>query len=220
MALTVKWIRCRVALEKRAAFSDAQARWAPVADAVGFLGQHGGFADDGEACVVAMWSDLTAVETFMTCLHDPLAARTGQVATYDSCETTLLHGVLRMTPAPARQGSGRLLRIAECQVRDERRAHFVDAQVGVWLPAMTSADGMLGGVFAVSARDPSSFLVVSAWRDEDSYATYAREQVPELRARAAVEHDVVTLRGRRVLLEPTWRVAPSFGGGEPMWRSS
>ncbi len=215
--MLLKWIVCRVAADKAAAFSQAQRAWGACADAVGFLGQAGGFAGD-DACVAALWSDEPALAAFMAHLHDPIVAGTVQERTYESLETTPFRPLLRMRAASGARASlasvvdavvdATVIRVADCRVRDGRADHFVDAQLRVWLPGMAAAPGMRGGFFSVSQEDPRRFLVVTGWDAAAAHDAYAKERVPELRAAASVDDDLESLRGHRVLCEPSWRVHP------------
>jgi quinol monooxygenase YgiN len=149
----------------------------------------------------------------MAHMHDPIVTRCGQRQTYESCATAVLRGVFRMPGEAGRLedafASARLIRVADCRVRPERREHFVDAQLTVWAPGMAKAPGMLGGIFTVSATDPTRFLVLTGWANAAAHAAYAKDRVPALRALATLDEDVLTLEGRRVAVEPSWLVSPA-----------
>src|SRR5262245_14014824 len=97
--------------------------------------------------------------------HDQVAADSGQAGTYQAIEVATGESELTMPGAArtlaAAASGGVFLRVADCQVRPERREHFVTAQRETWLPGMAAADGMLGGLF--SRLGECRYLVTTWW---------------------------------------------------------
>jgi heme-degrading monooxygenase HmoA len=82
--MLLKWIRCKVPEEKKAAFSAAQEKWHDLKGCPGFLGQVGGWnaAKPHEACILAFWENLDSYQSFMSCKHDEIFERSRQKETY------------------------------------------------------------------------------------------------------------------------------------------
>ena len=67
---------------------------------------------------------------------------------------------------------------------------------------------MLGGAFTDLGHH--RYLVTILWSDPAAHQRYASQDVPRLRARAALDNDndVHTMTGHRLVLEPAWSVLP------------
>lgn len=207
----VKWITCSVRDDDRGRFDTAQRCWSQIADQPGLIVQAGGWdSKTSSACALACWTSAKAYRTFMAGRHDRVAAGSGHTGTYQSIETATGKSELTM-PGTARTlteavSGGAFLRVADCQVRSERREHFATAQRETWLPGMAAADGMLGGLF--SRLGEYRYLVTTWWSSIDAHDRYASEDVPALRRAAGAGDDLDSLRGYGVLLEPGWLVLP------------
>lgn len=214
--MLLKWIVCEVSPESRQAFSQAQQQWQRIRYAEGLIAQIGGFdaAADNTACIAALWRDEACYQQFMATLHDAVSDDSDQAAHYQSSQTTRYRVVSRM---PGQQPDlanaltqGKLLRVAECDVKTGHHPAFVRAQLDVWTPGMATQDGMLGGLFA---RQPDSgrFIVLTSWRDEEAHQHYADNQLPKLRQQAPPNVVLDGLLGRRIQLDPAWAIA-GFSG--------
>ncbi|MFC7441195.1 YdbC family protein [Laceyella putida] len=97
--MLLKWITCAVPPQTREAFSEAQAKWAPLRTAPGFHGQLGGWShpDPTHAHLLAFWQDQAHYDYFMRHLHDPLYEQTGQAGTYSGIAVT--HLAAKIDPA-------------------------------------------------------------------------------------------------------------------------
>ncbi len=105
---------------------------------------------------------------------------------------------------PTHIAGASLVRLAHCQVRVTRQAHFLRAQAQVWNPAMTGSAGMRGGVFA--QRGEAEFLVLSLWRSTLDHERYLSERFPDLRRRSGAADDLDNITADLVDLEPAWTV--------------
>lgn len=220
--MLLKRIACTVPSQTRERFATAQAAWSALSRTVGFLAQIGGWrADAGhEAVILGFWRDGGACETFMRKVHDDIFNRSRQGETYAHAAiarfdvSMTMNGVVENL-TDAIRGAG-FVRIAECDVRPERREHFIDAQCRIWNPAMRDA-GMRRGEFAVDIDRPNHFLVCSFWQDESSHARYAATAVPQLRTRAEVDLDCALVVSRSFVSQPAWVVlgADHVGAREP-----
>jgi hypothetical protein len=196
----VKWITCEV--DDHDGFDAAQRRWSAIAGTPGLIVQTGGWdSKSPTACVLGCWTDAGTYKTFMEQRHDQVFGDSGQQRTYRSIEVATGESELTM---PGTLGKGALLRVADCQVRPERREHFVTVQREVWIPRMAVAEGMLGGLFSRLGED--RYLVTSGGAAADAHRRYGQEDVPALRDTAGAGDDLVSLRGYAVPLEPEWLV--------------
>ena len=98
-----------------------------------------------------------------------------------------------------------LLRVAHCQVREDRTEHFALMQEKVWNPAMAGSPGMLRGVFA-EAEPVREFMVLSMWNSAAERAKYRTERVERLALRAQTGADISAVAGDVIDLEPSWTV--------------
>lgn len=92
VGLLVKYIRCEVEEEKRAAFSKAQGEWDRLSEVDGFLGQFGGWSGSGEAVILAFWDSRQAYQYFMEHVHDTIFLENNQGKTYRSITVKLYEG--------------------------------------------------------------------------------------------------------------------------------
>jgi hypothetical protein len=121
----------------------------------------------------------------MTSAHDRLQRETGQAGSHESLSMDVGDVVLEMPSAAAGPPAGltgaRLLRVADCTVRPDHEEHFRGVQQQVWAPAMTRADGMLGGMFVrlASGRSPAvseTFAGPARGRRRDRGPGYSQER--------------------------------------------
>jgi heme-degrading monooxygenase HmoA len=201
-----KWITCDVPARTRERFAADQQRWSVIADQPGLIGQVGGWdSRTGRAHVLGLWADAGSHQAFLRDRHDAvadtgghtgIAVALGEVVLTMSGATTVVAGAM----------SGGLLRVADCHLVAGAEEHFVAVQREVWAPAMAAA-GVLGGVLARPAA--RRYLVATFWPDVETHRRYA-EDVPRVRAQAAVDLDIASMSGHVLALEPTWRVFPIY----------
>ncbi len=171
----------------RAQFSTAQGHWSVISDQPGLVGQVGGWDNSGRALVLGLWADDSAYRSFMRLRHDAVADQAGQRRTYTEIELAIGEVMFLMSgeaeSVPSAIAGGSLLCVAYCQVRPGRDAHFID----------------LGH---------HRYLVTTLWSDPAAHQRYASQDVPRLRARAALDDDLRTMAGHSLVLETAWRVLP------------
>ncbi len=133
--------------------------------------------------------------------HDRIAL--AQTGTYREIVVRLFEHRLDIGERfPTHIAGASLVRLAHCQVRVTRQAHFLRAQAQVWNPAMTGSAGMRGGVFA--QRGEAEFLVLSLWRSALDHERYLSERFPDLRRRSGAADDLDNITGDLVDIEPAW----------------
>lgn len=204
-----KWVVCQAT--DREAFDRGQRAWTDLAALPGFLGQAGGWsaAVPGQAHVFGFWADRKSYDAFMAAGHDRLAAE--HRSSYREIEVRLFDVTLEIgTFRPAELTRTEVVRLAHCLVRPDRREHFVAVQQDVWIPAMSSAAGMLGGTFGERDRGPerAEFLVLSLWESAGEQHDYSSGSVRRLRRAANAAEDIEHLVGALIELEPAWTVLP------------
>jgi heme-degrading monooxygenase HmoA len=201
--MLVKWITCWPT--DRAAFGLGQEAWGELHGVPGFLGQGGGWSRNtaGMVQIFGFWSDPSSYQAFMDGAHDRIAA--AQVGTFEDLRVRVFGQRLNIGHGfPASLSAVSLLRLAHCQARRHRQAHFVRTQASVWNPGMAASSGMCGGVFAQSGD--LEFLVLSAWRTSEDHQRYLDERFDRLRERAGLTADLDSVTGDLVDLEPSWTV--------------
>ncbi|WP_078888735.1 YdbC family protein [Streptomyces sclerotialus] len=201
--MLVKWIRCTVV--DRRGFERGQRKWAGLPGEPGFRGQGGGWSRTrpGVAHLVAFWESRAFYDSFMARSHDRLAA--AQIGTYKNSQTRLFEHELDVKvgfrPVFA---DADVLRLAYCQVKQDRVDHYKLMQEKVWNPAMAGSPGMLRGLLG---RAPGEeFLVLSLWQSAAERGKYRPERIERLALRAQMAADIAGVTGDVVDLEPSWTV--------------
>lgn len=214
-AMLLKWIMCRVSEQLRVPFSASQSKWRQLSKVPGFLGQFGGWnlKSNEEACIVAMWQDENHYKQFMKQQHDKIVRHNDQMNTYESIDVSLLTPTYDM-PGCRESMAASLqeacaLRIADCFVKPEREAHFVEMQQEIWIPSMCKAEGMLAGVFSKVEHEPSRYMVTTLWKSLEAHEEYAEKLVPSLRKNSDVSEDLQQIVGGIVALNNDWLVLPN-----------
>lgn len=211
--MRVKWIVCHVIGRLKNEFSLAQEKWADIKDAPGLVGQIGGWdlKSENTACILGFWEDEASLKFFMEHLHDKITSANHQSQYCSSIEVGHFNTLLTMEGA-CRHLTGalkkaKLLRIADCQVKKEKTAHFEKVQKEVWLPGIQKAQGMLGGKFSRGMPTAESrYLVSTLWNSEDDHASYVEADLLRLRINSDVKNDLAHMVGRQVLLVDAWKV--------------
>ncbi|MGX1853507.1 YdbC family protein [Streptomyces sp. NPDC055299] len=201
--MLVKWIRLTVV--DRRGFERGQRKWAGLLGEPGFRGQGGGWSRGrpGVAHLVAFWESRAFYDSFMARSHDRLAA--AQVGTYKDAQVRLFEHEfdVKVGFRPS-FGEVDVLRLAHCQVHQDRVDHFMLMQEKVWNPAMAGSPGMQRGMLG---RAPGEeFLVLSMWQSAAERGKYRPERVERLALRAQIAADVRAIAGDVVELEPSWTV--------------
>lgn len=211
--MLIKWIICRVPEAKRGAFDRAQQAWRRLSEVAGFRGQIGGWnADDpAVACILGLWAHYGAERNFMNDLHDVIVEATGQDEMYDESrvsrfEVMFEHAGSARTIQHASAEAG-YLRVTECRVHFNRQAHYVQTQQEEVFPAMSGFDGLLHGCLCRSNDDPTHFLLVTWWRDQDACARWSLPEHPGRDPRSS--DDVRSLEASIIAIDRAWSVPAS-----------
>lgn len=210
--MILKWIVCKVLNNKKEEFSFAQEEWKALKDVNGFIGQIGGWdlKNASNACVLGVWENSRAYRHFMDNIHDQIFHKNNQKQSYESISVTLFKSLFDI-PGDYKQlrdslTKGRLLRIADTIVNDNRKQHFIKVQKEIWNPGMSKASGMYSGAFSKVSGTLNRYLVTTLWKDERSHQKYVETILPLLVQQAEVEKDIKSIQGRFILLENKWSV--------------
>ncbi|MER0240765.1 YdbC family protein [Streptomyces sp. HSW2009] len=201
--MLVKWIRCSVV--DRPGFERGQREWAGLLNEPGFRGQGGGWSRQrpNVAHVFGFWESRSFYDSFMARSHDRLSA--GQASTFTDMQVLLFERQFDVKVGFEPQfGDVDVVRVAHCQVHEDRVEHFTLMQEQVWNPAMAGSPGMLRGVFGQAPGH--EFLVLSMWNSAAEHGKYREGRVQRLGDRAEVDTDVTAVTGDVVAIEPSWTV--------------
>ncbi|MBE0650848.1 MAG: YdbC family protein [Bacteroidales bacterium] len=210
--MIIKWIVCEVEDEKKQAFSAAQEKWLEIKGAKGFLAQVGGWDLENQnvACIIAFWESRADLYSFMSNLHDKIFHGNNQVETYKSIQISHFYDRIEM------RGSGeslleaarlsKLLRIADCEAKPDRIAHFEKVQKEIWLPGMKDSNGMLGGVFSQDINQNNHYLVSTFWDTQENHSDYVKFKLPVFQKKADIKSDLLDITGRKVRLMDSWSI--------------
>ncbi|CAN5405087.1 YdbC family protein [soil metagenome] len=213
--MLLKWIMCRVSEQLRVPFSASQSKWRQLSKVPGFLGQFGGWnlKSNEEACIVAMWQDENHYQQFMKQQHDKIVRHNDQMNTYDSIDVSLLTPTYDMPGCResmmASLQEACALRIADCVVKPEREAHFVEMQHEIWIPSVCKADGMLAGAFSKVEQESNRYMVTTLWKSLEAQEEYSAKVMPKLRKASDQSQDLDQILGGIVSLNRDWLVLPN-----------
>lgn len=208
----IKLIVCNVKENLKRDFSKAQEKWFETRQADGFVGQIGGWDlnNENDACIVSFWKNKKSLESFMQNTHDKIIHGNQQHENYNSLSVAKYDTVIDMEGSSSSLVDaikfGKLLRIADCLVREEKAQHFETVQKAIWLPGMKKANGMLGGHFSKAADHTPNYLVSSLWDSIENHKDYVSHQLPAYQIKADVQNDVEDMVGRQILLVQSWKI--------------
>lgn len=208
----IKWIVCNVNKNFEKEFSTAQEQWIETQNSVDFIGQVGGFDLNNKkiACIISFWENESSLKLFMKNIHDKVFLNNNQSEFYNSIKVDYFNSVLKMDGKfdllIDALNNGKLLRIADCLVKQEKVNHFELAQKEVWLPGMKNNQGMLGGVFSKDDKNASHYLVSTFWSSLENHRKYVETNLPKLKVKADVKNDIASIIGRQILLIDSWKV--------------
>jgi heme-degrading monooxygenase HmoA len=210
--MIIKWIVCKVPHGKKEEFSCAQEEWKALKGVNGFRGQIGGWdlKHNSDACVLGIWEDFESYKHFMDNIHDQIFHKNNQKRSYESISVTLFESLFDI-PGVYNEiyeslSKGKILRVADTTIYDNREQDFIKVQKEIWNPGMNKASGMYSGVFSKGTRTLNRYLVTTLWEDERSHQKYVETILPLLRHKAEVEKDISFILGRLILLDDKWSV--------------
>ena len=210
----IKCIVCSVPTSLKDKFSSSQEEWNRTNSAKGFIAQAGGWNlnddDETEACIISFWENKEALRNFMTNLHDQILSENKQDQFYTSISVDHFNSILPMegdlSTLIETINNAKLLRIADCIVKQDKMGHFEEVQKDIWQPGMKKAKGMLGGNFSKSVNNTNKYLVFTFWDSRENHNSYANKILPGLRERADVSNDIDIITGKQILMVDSWKI--------------
>lgn len=208
----IKWIVCCIKKNFEKEFSLAQEKWIKMQETSGLIGQIGGWdlKDKNTACVISFWEDQKSLEYFMQNIHDKIFLENKQVEYYDSIEVGYFNSILSMEGECSSLvdiiKNAKLLRIADCFVKQNNIDDFEKVQNEIWLPGMKNSNGMLGGKFSQSNNNSSRYLVSTFWNSLENHDNYVENKLPKLKVLANVKSLINSITGRQIIIVDSWKV--------------
>jgi heme-degrading monooxygenase HmoA len=204
--MLTKWIVAEAS--NRAAFDEAQKRWADLLEYDGFIVQVGGWIESfpTKAGIFATWRDFGAYRRFMESGHDALANQ--QKEFYERIETTIASVIMRINQPDPRvlAESAECVRISDATLQPNSSPIFVARQLQIWNPVLQSASGMLGALICRVDRNRDRFLAASFWRDRADLENFQQTIFPATSKQADMETYMKTLVSYHFSLEGAWQV--------------
>ena len=211
--MLVKWLVATVPSDRRDAFFASQQDWAPLAHCEGFLGQVGGWDQNGRGCVLGFWRDTATYDRFMALAHDAILANSSGPPPFSRLDITTSHSIVRLPgtafDAVSAIASARWLRVRDCTLAPEHTTGFVAQALRARPERLAATDAFCAGM--VSATSPSSaptdfrFFETTLWSRSDAPAG----PLPTVRSKRAPQAVVTALAEHRVALEPSWCILPA-----------
>jgi len=208
----IKWIVCNVPSQLQKQFLLAQEAWSKTSKSKGFIGQTGGWniKNTNEACIISFWKNKESLQHFMNNLHDVIFANNNQIATYSSIKVSYFNALMNIEGELKNISdvisNSKLIRIADCIVKEDKINHFEEVQKTIWIPTMKKATGILGGKFSINEQHKLNYLVSTFWDSETHHQNYIKTQLPVNQKNAKIEVDLKSITGKLVLIEKSWNV--------------
>ncbi|WP_409175589.1 YdbC family protein [Brevibacillus fortis] len=152
--MLIKWITCKVTENQKQSFSHAQAKWRPLEEITGFLGQVGGWNQHQplEACILTVWESREHYQSFMEKDHDPIFHQTGQAQTYEAISVQLFS---KLTYSDERQMLDGL-----------ESAQILRVVCGSENNVLAEARAVPGGIVGQSLKDSLQYIAASLWKND------------------------------------------------------
>ncbi|MDQ0881963.1 hypothetical protein QFZ73_002974 [Peribacillus sp. V2I11] len=134
--MLMKWIKCQANEENKRSFSKAQEGWGELRNSAGFMGQIGGWnrTDPFEAGILSVWKDFHSYQSYMQHQHDEIFGKSDQGSTYTNISVDIYEKIFHIGTKDITDffGKGKVLRVADCSVENDKQAHFEQVQKSVW----------------------------------------------------------------------------------------
>jgi len=172
----------------------------------GFVGQTGGFDDQGVLRLVALWQSHEAL--LASCA---VAKRWNPRSENRGVKVRMaLPGAAPTTPEALSQA--RVLRLVQGKVNPGAQEELLELQLAFWRPPLSARQDMLGGWVGICDLPPFHYLAVTLWRTEAAHNRWVEEFVPRLREQTQARQAFAEIHPHKVLLASELRRLP--GGRE------
>lgn len=210
--MIIKWTVCSVPVSERRVFSYRQRDWKRMARIKGFLGRIGGWniKNPLEACTLTFFQDMDAYQLFVDRGHSDLIRLSESAERFSIIDSQVyqkendIFGLSHEQVYASIADCGHLLKIGDCQVREEKKEDFLLMQCSVWNLGMANAPGMTTGLFAESVQDATRYLILTRWKSRGEYQAYEEHVLPKLLNWAYDDQVEEQFQGRLIRLVEDW----------------
>jgi len=210
--MVVKWIVCNIKNNFKKEFSLAQEQWIETQNAIGFIGQAGGWDLDNKktACIISFWENEKSLKLFMENIHDKIFSTNMQSDYFDSINIQYFNMLLEIE---SNSGSlidalnnAKLLGIKDFKVNQKKIEPFEIVQKKICFPEMKKVKGMLGGYCSKAVIDSSGYLVSTFWDDIEDYKSYMEKELAGHKVNANIKNEIDQKTERQILLVDSWKI--------------
>jgi heme-degrading monooxygenase HmoA len=208
----VKWIVCDIKKNFERDFSLAQEQWIATQEAVGFIGQVGGWDSESKktACIISFWENENSLKLFMENTHDKIFFNNNQSEYYTSINVDHFNSLWEM------KGNSnafidvlnkiKLLRIEDYIVIQEKSKHFEMVRENSCFSELKKAKGMFGCKILKAVNDVSRYLVSSFWDSIESYDNYLEQKISLHEVTTDAQDDINQVFIRQIILVDSWKI--------------
>ena len=205
--MLIKWLVATVPAPQRRAFSSSQQAWAPLSHCEGFLGQVGGWDQDGRGCIIGLWRDTATYDRFMALAHDAILAQSSGPPPFSKLDIELSHSIVRYAGTAAHLAAAleraRWLRVQDCTVHADHTMDFVAGALQTRPARLAASSAFCAG--STSVGDGRRFFETTLWDTADVPAG----PLPTVRSSKTPDAPLTRLTAHRVALEPSWTLLPT-----------
>lgn len=208
--MIINWIVSSVPVSDRRTFSNRQRVWKQLANTPGFLGRIGGWniKNPIEASIFTFWKDMDSYQESIEAgyfggeLDHSERSSIVDLQVYQKKNDII--GLKRKQVFAPIADCGHLLKIGDCQIKEEKKDNFLLMQQSVWNLGMANTPGMTTGLFAESVQATNRFLILTRWKNKDEYTAFEEHILPKLLHWAYDEKVEEQFQGRLIRLVKDW----------------
>lgn len=210
--MIIKWTVCSVPVSDHRVFSYHQHDWKKISNVKGLLGRIGGWniKNPIEACTLTFFRDIDSYQLFLKSGYAELMHRSESAERFLFVDSHVyqkeidIFGFSHEQVFASITDCGHLLKIGDCQIREEKKEDFLLMQRSVWNLGMANAPGMTTGLFAESIQDVSRYLILTRWRNRGEYQAFEEHVLPKLLNWAYDNEVEEQFQGRLIRLVKDW----------------
>lgn len=210
--MVVKWIVCDIKNNLKKEFSVAQEQWMETQNAIGFIGQVGGWDMENKntACIISFWENEKFLKLFMENIHDKIFFSNKQYEYYNSIDVEYFNSLFGMGTKSSSLidllSNAKLLRIEIWKVKQDKIEYFEMVKKNVWFPEMKKVKGKLGGFCSKAESDSLRYLVSAFWDNTGDYKSYMERELQGHKVNPDTKNDINQITGRQILLVDSWKI--------------
>ncbi len=210
--MVIKWIVCDIKNKFKKEFSLAQEQWIETQNAIGFIGQVGGWDLENKktACIISFWENEKSLKLFMKNIHDKIFFNNNQSEYYTSISVDYFNSLLEMevqfNSLIDTLNNVKMLKVEVWKVKQEKIKYFEMVQKNIWFPKMKKVKGMSGGYYSKAVNDSSRYLVSTFWDDIGDYKSYIERELTGHKVNANIKNEINQKTERQILLVDSWKI--------------